>query len=187
QLDEPIGNLPAAVPAFVDDEPFLLPLRHELPHQLVLRVGAGALHVDVADRAAGRLVDELPPLLDPRAIAQLDLAVEARDDDLARAARGRRSVDGQHDRLLPERLEARPRIRFRVERTPVHGEHVLTFLHVHARLVERRPDARVPRPAADDAIDAIRAAGELPVDAEHADRLRRPALEIAAAVIRVRR
>ena len=101
QLDEAIGNLAAAVPPLVDDQPVLLPLRHELPHQLVLRVGAGALHVDVADLAAGRLVHDLPPLLDPRAEPQLDLVVQARDDHLTRV----RSVDGvrvdrEHDGLL---------------------------------------------------------------------------------------
>ena len=36
QLDEAVGNLPAAVPALVDDEAVLLALRDELPQQIVL-------------------------------------------------------------------------------------------------------------------------------------------------------
>ena len=87
QLDEAVGDLAAAVPALVDDQPVLLPLPHELPHELVLRVDAGALHVDVADAAAGRLVDRLASLFDPRAIAQLDLAGQRLRQHLPRPLR----------------------------------------------------------------------------------------------------
>src|SRR5687767_3245488 len=82
QLDEAIRNLSPAVPALVDDQRILLPLRHELADQIVLRIEARALHVDVADLPGGRLVDDLATFFDPREKPQLCLAREGLDDDL---------------------------------------------------------------------------------------------------------
>ena len=187
QLDEPIGNLAAAVPALVDDQPVLLPLRHELADQLVLRVDAGALHVDVAHLAAGRLVDDLAPFFNPVAEPELDLARQALHDDLPRVGGRRRRADREHDRLVAEPLERRPGIRFRVDRHAVDGQDVLACRDVDTGFVERRSHRDVPRAPVDDPLDAVRAVRQLPIDAEEADGPLGRRLHVAAAVIGVRR
>ena len=185
QLDEPVWNLSAAVEPLVDDECVLGALGHELPDELVLRLGAGALHVDVAGLAARRLVHAPAPFLDPGAEPQLHFVVEALDQHLTRALHCRPAVDGEPRRLVCQPVETGPRIARHIERRSVDGEHVVAFGHGHAWLEERRPHVRVPRSAADDPLDSIRTVGELPIHAQHADAAVCGIFLVASAAVRM--
>src|SRR5690606_3745096 len=80
QLDEAGGNLPAAVPALVDDQGVLVHLAEELPEQVVLPFGAGVGDVDVPDAPVAGFLHVPGIGGDPVAVAQLRLAAGGGDD-----------------------------------------------------------------------------------------------------------
>src|SRR5262249_1834648 len=97
QFDEPIRNLSAAVEPLVDHESAAFPLPVELPHELVLCVTAGTLHVNVPRPSARGLIHTLAALLDPFAESQFDLRVETRGRHLACSRENRLAVDGENN------------------------------------------------------------------------------------------
>ena len=70
QFDEPGGNLPAAVPALVDDERIFACLPVKLPNEIVLTVNSRVRHIDVAYFAVRFLRDIGSVLLNPGPIPQ---------------------------------------------------------------------------------------------------------------------
>ncbi len=185
-LDEAARDLPAAVPALVDDERGLVDLAEVLPDQVVLAVDAGVGHVDVADLALGLRRDVGAVLLDPLAVAEVRLAAQGLDHDVTGiVVELRLLADGDRDRAARQAHERGPRVLGRVHGHAVDGQEVVALLDVDAGLPQRVAGVHVPgRPLAD-ALDPVGAVGQLPVHAEHADGLAGLVLHVAAEVVGV--
>ena len=82
QLDEPVGELPAAIEALVNDQSIQSMLAVELPDQFTLAVGAGVRHINVADATSGGLHYSLPIPFDPGQVAEPAFAVQGLHQNL---------------------------------------------------------------------------------------------------------
>ncbi len=134
-FDEAGGDLAAAVPALIDDQRGAGTVANELPDEIALAVDAGVGDVDVADLSVGRLLDVGAVALDPVAVAEVVLAGDGPDEDLARRGVERGlGRDGERDGALGEALEGGVGVLGGVEGDAVDGKEVVAFLDVDAGL-----------------------------------------------------
>src|SRR5688572_11013119 len=84
QLDEPVGNLPTAVEALVNDESRLRDLSAPLANEFILSVLAGVGHIDITDCPAAEFFHTAAIGVNPRKIAQARFSAERLDQHFAR-------------------------------------------------------------------------------------------------------
>ena len=94
-------------------------------------------------------------------------------------------VDGQQYGLAGQPLEGGPGILLGIEGPAVHGQQVVAFLHLQARLSQRSPVHGVPGRAAEDGLDAEGAVFQVEVRAQQARPQAAGGFDIATAPVGV--
>lgn len=97
QIDDVVGDEPAAVEALVDDDGVARELREEVASEIAVPATGCVGQVDVGDAAAGELGDSLSIGLDPGTVAQGGFARDGNDRDRPGAFHLGPLVQDEHD------------------------------------------------------------------------------------------
>ena len=147
QLDEAVRDLPAAVPALVDDQRLLAHLADELPHKIVLAVDARVRHVDIADAAAGLLRRRRRGSSRSRRDSGYCARCSASRTVTSRALLSSfgLSLDRDGDYTVRQGRQTRAHGSCEHRRRAIDGQQVVAHFDLHARLAPADRARRCPR------------------------------------------
>ena len=130
EFDEAVGDLAACIPAFIDDESFLVGLAAPLTVELVLSLLGGVCDVDVRDFSVGLLLHVAPVAFDPCEVTEFGLGCEGFEEDETCAVEGGAVIDGELNGAFGKALERGVNFFFRVDgnavdrKNPVAGSDI---------------------------------------------------------------